>query len=69
MSTPRQNALPAVRKLRYRLDELKRDLRSAAGDLEDAQARALAETAAEAVGGLVDAFSDYESAEEDAWDG
>lgn len=51
-----------------RLATLQSDLRDLVEDAEDAQLRATFETAAEAVGGLAEAFSDIVEGEEEAWD-
>lgn len=57
---------------RQRLSDLQDSLRDSLGDLEgeDApalQLRAIIETAAETLGGLMEAFGDYAEGAEDAW--
>jgi hypothetical protein len=54
-------------KVRGRLTDLAKHLREDVRKVDDPQAKALFETAAEVLLGLRHAFEDYEKAEEDAW--
>lgn len=56
-----------IRDLRQRLQDLQRDLRDALVELEDPQCKALLETSAEVLGGLVTAFEHYGDKSEPAW--
>lgn len=58
-----------TRQITSRLDDLIRHLREDVAKVEDPQAKALFETAAETLGGLKKAFEDYEQGDEAAWDG
>lgn len=51
-----------------RLDVLIHELRDGVGAVDDLQAQALFETAAEVLGGLKQAFAHYESKREQAWE-
>jgi hypothetical protein len=53
--------------LKKQFDELILHLRDDVKKVEDPQAKALFETAAEVIGGLQKAFSDYEKKSEPAW--
>lgn len=54
-------------KIATRLQELADHLREDVGKVEDPQAKALFETAAEVLLGLRNAFVDYEKGDEEAW--
>lgn len=49
------------------LKHLQHQLRQDIKEMNDAQAKALFETTAEALGGLVNAFEDFKTGEEEAW--
>ena len=51
--------------LRALISHLRDDVKA----MEDPQAKALFETAAETLGGLLQAFEDYERGDEPAWEG
>lgn len=57
-----------TRQVRSRLDDLIQHLREDVTKVDDPQAKALFETAAETLGGLKKAFEDYEEGREDAWE-
>lgn len=57
-----------TREVQRRLSDLISYLRDEVHDVEDAQAKALFETAAETLGGLKEAFEDYEEGDEAAWE-
>lgn len=65
---PDRNPLPHARKAKARLHDLIAHLRESIHEMDDPQAKALFETTAEALGGLVNAFEDYEQQNEAAWD-
>lgn len=50
-----------------KLAGLKDEMRSAVGQVDDVQAKALLETGAEVLGGLAKAFVDYAAGTERAW--
>jgi len=52
---------------RERMEELIRHLREDVERIDEPQAKALFETSAEVVGGLVKAFEHYEAKNESAW--
>ena len=56
-----------ARRAEERLQEMQVSLRHDLQETDDAQFRALAETAAEVLGGLRHAFEDYREGEEAAW--
>jgi hypothetical protein len=62
-SDPRRH----TRQVKDRLDELIAHLREDVGQVSDPRAEALFETAAEVLGGLGKAFSDFEQRNEPAW--
>lgn len=51
-----------------RLSELIDQLRRSVEAVDEPQAKALFETAAETLGGLREAFEDYEEGDEEAWE-
>ena len=61
------NPVTRIRKMREALSELQKHLRDDIGKVEDAQFKAMFETAAEVLGGLRKAFEDYEKKNEAAW--
>ena len=70
MSTPiRNDVLHHTRKLKGMMRELIEHLRADIGKVDEPQARAMFETSAEALTGLVKAFDDYENKHEEAWQG
>ncbi len=56
-------------KVREMMTGVIRHMREDVAKLEDPQARALFETSAEVIGGLVKAFKHYEAGSEEAWRG
>lgn len=56
-----------IRALRLRLEDVQRDLRQTLGELDNPQGKALLETSAEVVGGLIKAFEHYAAKSEPAW--
>jgi hypothetical protein len=56
-----------TRKMRERLQETIQHLRHDIDKVEDPQFKAMFETSAEVLGGLVKAFNDYERKNEPAW--
>ncbi|MBI1404244.1 MAG: hypothetical protein GC147_13670 [Porphyrobacter sp.] len=64
-----QSGDPAThtRNMRERFEELRTHLRTDIERVDEPQLRAMFETAAEVIGGLEKAFSDYEKKNETAW--
>jgi len=56
-----------VQKMEQRLQEIRDHLREDIGKVDEPQFKAMFETAAEVLGGLKKAFSDYEKKNEPAW--
>lgn len=56
-----------TQKMKKRLDETIAHLRSDIEKVDEPQLKAMFETSAEVLGGLVKAFSDYERKNESAW--
>jgi hypothetical protein len=56
-----------VAHVRGRLDDIKTHLRSDIEQCQEPQLRAMFETSAEVLGGLIKAFDDYEAKNETAW--
>jgi hypothetical protein len=56
-----------TRKMKKALEELKSHLREDIEKVDEPQLKAMFETSAEVLGGLVKAFSDYEQKNESAW--
>ncbi|TCU20153.1 hypothetical protein [Rhizobium sullae] len=56
-----------TQKMRQRLQEIMDHLREDVEKVEEPQLKAMFETAAEVLGGLKKAFSDYEQKNEKAW--
>lgn len=65
--TERSNPHFHTQKARQKLDALVHDLRDGVTAVDDLQAQALFETAAEVLEGLERAFAHYESKGEEAW--
>lgn len=59
--------IKAVTKVKGGLRALISHLRSDVKNVDDPKAKALFETAAETLGGLLNAFQDYEQGDETAW--
>lgn len=66
MERPEDDPIRHTQKVKERFDDLIEPLRSDVGKVGDPQAKALFETSAEVLGGLHQAFTDYEE-EEAAW--
>lgn len=64
---PISDPLHHTGKIQARLAELAEHLRADVAKVDEPQAKALFETAAEVLLGLRNAFLDYEKGEEDAW--
>lgn len=62
-SDPREHA----QNIRSELQEIKDHLRKDIGKVDEPQAKALFETSAEVLEGLIKAFSHYEKKSEEAW--
>lgn len=62
-----QNPLHHTRKMAQRLTDTIAHLRSDITKVEEPQLKAMFETSAEVLGGLVKAFEDYEKKNEPAW--
>jgi hypothetical protein len=62
-----RNPLHHTRKMSERFNELREHLRSDIDKVDEPQFKAMFETAAEVLGGLVKAFKDYEQKNESAW--
>jgi uncharacterized membrane-anchored protein YhcB (DUF1043 family) len=58
-----------TRKMRQRLTETMDHLRRDIDEVDEPQLKAMFETSAEVLGGLVKAFRDYEEKNESAWRG
>jgi len=56
-----------TRKMRTRLKEIVDHLRADIEKVDDPQLKAMFETSAEVLGGLIKAFQDYEQKNESAW--
>lgn len=54
-------------KMRQRLEETMNHLREDIGKVDEPQFKAMFETSAEVLGGLIKAFRDYEQKNESAW--
>lgn len=68
MSTHAEDPAAHVELAEKRLSELIDQLRRSIEVVEEPQAKALFETAAETLGGLRQAFEDYEQGDEEAWE-
>jgi hypothetical protein len=55
-------------KMRRRFESLIDDLRTEIDHVDDPHAKSMLETAAEVIGGVQEAFEDYEEADEKAWE-
>ncbi|MGE5594645.1 MAG: hypothetical protein ACM3S1_01270 [Hyphomicrobiales bacterium] len=62
------NGMERVRQQREMMQDLSRLMRASVDNMSDPQGRALMETSAEVLGGLVRAFYHYESGDEEAWE-
>jgi hypothetical protein len=56
-----------VQKMEQRLQEIRKHLREDIVQVDEPQFKAMFETAAEVLGGLVKAFQDYQQKSEKAW--
>ena len=56
-----------TKKMRQRLEETMKHLREDVGKVDEPQFKAMFETSAEVLGGLIKAFRDYEQKNEKAW--
>ena len=56
-----------TQKMRKRLDEVRQHLREDIDKVDEPQLKAMFETSAEVIGGLMKAFHDYEQKNESAW--
>jgi hypothetical protein len=63
----KDNPLHHTHRLQQRLEEIIVHLRSDVEKVDDPRFRAMFETSAEVIGGLVKAFQDYEQKNESAW--
>jgi hypothetical protein len=66
-STADKNPQHHTRNMKKRLSEILNHLRSDVEKVDEPQLRAMFETSAEVLGGLIKAFSDYEKKNEAAW--
>jgi hypothetical protein len=66
-SADEQNPLHHTQKMRQRLKEIIDHLRQDIDKVDEPQFKAMFETSAEVLGGLVKAFRDYEENNEAAW--
>jgi hypothetical protein len=62
-----KNPLHHTRQMQQRLEEVVAHLREDVEKVDEPQFRAMFETSAEVIGGLVKAFRDYEQKNESAW--
>lgn len=67
MQTSEGNPHHHTQKMKQRLTETIDHLRSDVAKVDEPQFKAMAETAAEVLGGLVKAFDDYDRKNEAAW--
>ena len=65
---PESDPIRHTRHVRERLNDLIDHLRRDVEKIDEPQAKALFETAAETLGGLAKAFADYEAKDEEAWE-
>ena len=66
-ATNPHSALHHTRKMSAQFSQLIDHLRHDIGEVDEPQLRAMFETAAEVLGGLIKAFHDYEQKNESAW--
>jgi hypothetical protein len=66
-SDPERNPLHHTQKMKARLQETIDHLRQDITKVDEPQLKAMFETSAEVLGGLVKAFGDYEKKNEAAW--
>lgn len=64
---PQDKPEPYVQQYKHQLDELKYNLRRDLQQIQEPQARAMMETAAEVLSCLAKAFADYQQKTEPAW--
>jgi hypothetical protein len=67
MASEDKNPVHHTQKMQGRLREVMDHLRSDVKKVDDPQFKAMFETSAEVIGGLVKAFQDYEKKNEAAW--
>jgi hypothetical protein len=67
MADPGSDARHHTRKCKHRLKEIIDHLRQDVEKVDEPQLKAMFETSAEVLGGLVKAFRDYEQKNESAW--
>jgi hypothetical protein len=67
MQAEDRNPLHHTQNMQHQLREMIEDLRSDIEKVDEAQLKAMFETAAEVLGGLAKAFRDYEEKNEPAW--
>ncbi len=58
-----------ARRIKDMLEDVMRHIRADIAKVDDPQAKAMFETSAEAIGGLIKAYDDYEKKAEPAWQG
>lgn len=66
-SSADRNPRHHTQKMQKRLQEIKDHLREDIDNVDEPQLKAMFETAAEVLGGLIKAFRDYEQKNESAW--
>jgi uncharacterized membrane-anchored protein YhcB (DUF1043 family) len=66
-SNPDRNPLHHAQKMQKALKEIKDHLRKDIEKVDEPQLKAMFETSAEVLGGLIKAFHDYEQKNESAW--
>ena len=67
MTNDESNPLYHTQKLQREMQDLITHLRADVAKVDEPQAKAMFETSAEVLGGLVKAFNDYEQRSEPAW--
>lgn len=68
-SVQERDTLYHARRIRAMLDDVRTHMRDDIGKIDEPQAKAMFETSAEALGGLIKAFDDYAKKNEPAWQG
>jgi hypothetical protein len=66
-STSERDPRHHTQKMQQRLQEIMNHLREDVGKVDEPQLKAMFETSAEVLGGLIKAFRDYEQKNEAAW--
>jgi hypothetical protein len=66
-STSERDPRHHTQKMQQRLQEIMNHLREDIGKVDEPQLKAMFETSAEVLGGLIKAFRDYEQKNEAAW--